>query len=217
MADAEKYFKRAIEINPNYPTARHWYSRTLREMGRYDEADDQIMRAQQADSLSLAISNNVGEALLEKGDFDGAIKESRRGLEISPSWVPYRTMAHCYLRLGQNEEALASARKAAEFLDGSAVTLKVLGYVHGAIGNRNEALAIATEIEGKYAIGRADGRDVAVVYAGLGDNDKVFEWLEKDFQNRSSSLAEVRLEAPFAPLRGDPGFKDLVKRMGLPE
>jgi TolB-like protein/Flp pilus assembly protein TadD len=216
-ADAEKYYKRAIELNPNYPTARHWYSRLLREQGKYDEAFEQIMLAQKDDSLSVSISNNVGEVLLGKGDIPGAIAESRRGLEIGTSWVQYRTLAHCSLILGQKDEALANAQKAVEVLNDSPVTLKVLGYVQAAIGNRPEALAIAQAIEVKFEKGQADGRDVAVVYAGLGENDKVFEWLEKDFQNHASSLTEVRLEYPFAQLHSDPRFKDLLKRMNLPE
>ena len=89
--------------------------------------------------------------------------------------------------------------------------------MQGAIGNRAEALAIAKEIEAKFAKGEADGRDVAVVYAGLGENDKVFEWLEKDFQNRGTSLTELQMEVPFVPLRSGPRFKDLLKRMELPE
>ena len=216
-AEGEKGLKRAIELNPNYPSARHWYSRLLRTEGRYDEGFEQIMQAKKADPLSLAISINAAENLLEKGDVQGAIEESRRGLEIGSSWTAYRTLAHCYLRLGQKDEALANARKTAEFLNGSAVSLKVLGYVQGVIGNRNEALAIVQEIEDKFARGEADGRDVAVVYAGLGLNDKVFEWLEKDFQNRGTSLTELRMEVAFVPLRSDPRFKDLIKRMGLPE
>jgi tetratricopeptide (TPR) repeat protein len=172
------------------------------------------MQAQKADELSAAISNNVAESLFEKGDISGAMGESRRGIEIASFWPQYRTLAHCYLRLGQKEEALANARKAAEAMDGSPVTLKVLGYVRAAIGNRSEALAIVRELEHS---GEADGRDVAVVYAGLGDNDKVFEWLEKDFQSRNSSLNELRMEVPFVPLRSDPRFKDLLRRMGLPE
>jgi TolB-like protein len=216
-AESEKSLKRAIELNPNYPSARHWYSRLLRSQGRYDEGFEQIMQAKKADPLSLAISTNVAESLLEKGDVQGAIEESRRGLEIGPSWAAYRTLANCYLRLGQKEEALANARKTAELLDGSPVTLKVLGYVQGVIGNRNEALAIAREIEGRYAKGEADGRDVAVVYAGLGVNDKVFEWLEKDFQNRGTSLTELNMDVAFISLRSDPRFKDLLKRMNLPE
>jgi tetratricopeptide (TPR) repeat protein len=216
-ADAEKYFKQSIAINPKYPSARHWYSRTLREQGKYDEAFEQIMQAQQLDSLSLAISNNVAESLLEKGDIAGAIKECRRTLEIGTSWVTYRALAHCYLRLGQKEEAVANARKAVELLNGSPVALKVLGYVQASVGIRAEALAIAREIENEFAKGNADGRDVAIVYAGLGENDKVFEWLDKDFQSRNSSLAELQLEFPFVPLRSEPRFKALLKRMNLPE
>jgi len=216
-AESEKGLKRAIELNPNYPSARHWYSRLLRTQGRYDEGFEQIMQAKKTDPLSLAISTNAAETLLEKGDVQGAIEESRRGLEIGAAWTTYRNLAHCYLRLGQKEEALANARKWTESTNGSPVTLKVLGYVQGVIGNRNEALAIAREIEGRYAKGEADGRDVAVVYAGLSENDKVFEWLEKDFQNRGTSLTELNMEVAFIPLRSDPRFIDLLKRMGIPK
>lgn len=215
-AEAEKHFKRSIELNPNYPSARHWYSRLLRPMGRFDEAFEQIVLAKKADELSMAISNNVAENLFEKGDVQGAVSETRRGIEIAPTWIQYRTLAHCYLQLGQRDEAVANARKAVEIVDGSP-TQKVLGYVHAAVGNRTEAVAIVRELESKFAKGEADGRDVAVVYAGLGENDKVFEWLEKDFQSHNTSLVELRSEFAFIPLRSDPRFKDLLKRMGLPE
>ena len=213
--EAEKHFKRSIELNPNYPTTRHWYSRLLRPLGRFDESFEQIMDAKKGDELSVAISSNVAENLFEKGDVQGAVNEARRGLEIAPAWTLYRNLAHSYLRLGQKEEAVANARKAVELMDGSA-TQKVLGYVHAATGNRSEALAIVRDLEGKFARGEADGRDVAVVYAGLGENDKVFEWLDKDFQNRNSSMVELRSEVPFVPLRSDPRFKALLKRMNLP-
>jgi hypothetical protein len=94
---------------------------------------------------------------------------------------------------------------------------QVEGYIHAVNGNRGEAIAIARLLEDEFAKGQADGRDVAVVYAGLGDRDKVFEWLEKDFQKRSTSLVELRMEVPFYPLRTDPRFNDLLKRMNLPE
>jgi len=215
-AEAENHFKRSIELNPNYPSTRHWYSRLLRPMGRFEEAFEQIMLAKKGDELSVAISANVAENLFEKGDVQGAVNEARRGLEIAPTWTHYRILANSYLRLGQKEEALANARKAVELMDGSP-TQKVWGYVQAATGNRSEALAIARELENSFAKGEADGRDVAVVYAGLGENDKVFEWLEKDFQNRNSSLVELRSEVSFMPLRNDARFKDLLRRMGLPE
>ena len=102
-----------------------------------------------------------------------------------------------------------------EFFAGSYA--RITSQVYAMIGNRDEAQAIVKVIEDKYAKGEADGRDVAVVYAGLGDNNKVFAWLEKDLQSRNSSLCELRHEVPFMPLRNDPRFKDLLKRAGLPE
>jgi len=217
-AESEKYLLRAIEINPNYPSARHWYSRRLRAQGRTDEALEQIKRARDADELSAVISNNLAEILAETGDLKGAIDEGRRGLGLSPTWVLYRTLAYSHLALGQKEEALANARKAGEASGGVGARVRhVEGYVQAAIGNRNEAMRIAKEMEDEFAKGQADGRDVAVVYAGLGEKDKVFEWLEKDFEKRSTSLLELRMEVPFLTVRNDPRFKDLLKRMGLPE
>jgi TolB-like protein/Tfp pilus assembly protein PilF len=216
-AEAERYYKRAIEINPNYASARHWYSRLLRTLGRNDEAFDQIKLAKNLDELSVPISNNLAENLFDKGDYTGAIEEARRGIAISPHWTAYRTLANCELRLGQNDAALADAQKAVEVANGLPVALKVLGVVQAATGRRAEALATVKQIEASFAKGEIDGRDAAIVYAALGENDKVFEWLEKDFQNRNVQLIELRMEIPLIPLRGDPRFKDLLKRMNMPD
>ena len=215
-AEGENYYKRAIELNPNYPTTHHWYSRLLRTQGRGAEALDQITQARNADELSPVISNNLAEALFEQGDIAGAIDEARRCIGLAPVWTGYRVLVYGHLRSGRNEEALADAKRTVELVNGAA-TLKLLGYVHAVIGNRDDAIAIARQLETSFGKGEADGRDVAVVYAGLGENDKVFEWLEKDFQSRNTSLLELRMEVPFVPLRSDPRFKDLLKRMGLPE
>ena len=214
--EAEGFFKRSIELNPNYASARHWYSRLLRPQGRFDEAYEQIIQAKKADELSLTIRNNVAELLFERGDIQGSIDETHRGMEISPSWIQYRQLAHCYLRLGRNDEALTNARKAVEFLN-AAPALKVLGFVQASTGNKTEAVAIVRDLEQRYAKGEADGRDVAVVYAGLGETDLVFEWLEKDLLARRISLSELRSEVAFMPLHGDTRFKDLLREMGLPE
>jgi tetratricopeptide (TPR) repeat protein len=217
-AESEKYFKRAIEINPNYPSARHWYSRRLRAEGRTDEGLEQIRRAHEADGLSAVISNNLAESLSEAGDMKAAIDECGRSLGIAPTWFIYRTLAYAHLGLGQKEEALANARKAGGVTGGPGPRVRqVEGFVQAAIGNRDDAIKIAKDIEKEFTRGLADGRDVAVVYAGLGETDKVFEWLEKDFQKRSTSLVELRMEVPFLPLRSDPRFKDLLRRIGLPE
>ena len=84
-------------------------------------------------------------------------------------------------------------------------------------GKRAEAIAIIRELEDKYTRKEASGGHIAAVYAGLGDKDKAFEWLEKDFQVRNGRLAEIRWTIPLDPLRDDARFKDLLKRMNLPE
>ena len=107
--------------------------------------------------------------------------------------------------------------KAAQLTDRWSVVLGNLGYAYAATGKRTEALAIIKELEEKFARNEVNGFSVATVYAGLGDKEKVFEWLEKDFQNGDGSLAEITSSVPLEPLRNDPRFKDLLKRMNLPE
>ncbi|HQX56767.1 MAG TPA: tetratricopeptide repeat protein [Pyrinomonadaceae bacterium] len=222
-AEAESSFKRSIELNPSYPSAHHYYSRLLRRQGRFDEALDEAIKAKQLDELSAGISNNLAEALYEKGDIEAAIAEANRGLGLAPFWRQYRTLAHCYLRVGKTDEALANARKAYE-VNGAPNTLSVIGYVQAVAGNRAEAQAILSQLENSFAKGDKDGTSsasgtsVATVYAGLGETDRVFEWLEKDFQaNRYGNIWGLRTSPQFVPLRGDPRFKDLMRRVGLPE
>jgi serine/threonine-protein kinase len=217
-AEAEKELKRAIELNPNYATARHWYSRHLRTLGRYTEALAQIKQAHEADPLSLVISVNLAESLVEHGDLNGAIEQCRLIIELDPNfWAAYENLAFAYLKLGRKDEALTQAQKAVELSNRAIVSLKSLGYVQAMAGKRNEALAVVRELEERYAKQQADGRDIAVVYAGLGEKDQAFAWLEKDFQARGSSLADIRLETAFDSLRDDSRYKDLARRIGLPE
>src|SRR5437016_12747522 len=96
-------------------------------------------------------------------------------------------------------------------------TLASLGYAYTVSGQRPEALALLKELTAKYERREALGRDVAGVYAGLGDKDQAFAWLEKDFQARSGMLVRIRWEFAFESLRSDPRFADLLRRMGLPQ
>jgi len=99
-AESEKAYKRAIELNPNYATARHWYSRYLRAVGRYDEGFAEIRKAYELDPLSLPISDNLAENLMEQGDINGAIEQCKRGIEIEAEWwAAHRTLASAYLPL----------------------------------------------------------------------------------------------------------------------
>lgn len=214
--EAERELKRSIELNPNYATAHHWYSRFLRVRGRYDEALAEIRKAQAADPLSLIIAENVAQNLLEKGDTDADIEQCRRTIDLDPQfWAIHLRLAAALLEKGQKEEGLAEAAKAADLVNRATVTMGFLGYAQAVAGRREDALATAKELEQRFAAGEGDGVRIASVFVGLGDKDRVFEWLEKDFQAKRPSLVEIFQEHEFKSLRGDPRFKDLVKRMGL--
>jgi tetratricopeptide (TPR) repeat protein len=217
-AEAEREYKRAIEINPNYATAYHWYSIFLKEFGRNDEAAAMIKRAREIDPLSSVISVNVTRMYQLQNDHEASIENSLKIIELDPNFAPvYEYLGLSYQKLGRNAEAVAALEKAAELTNRSSITLGHLGYVYAATGKRAEAIAVIKELEDKYARKEANGQYIAFVYAGLGEKDKAFEWLEKDFQARNGKLSEIRWQIPLEPLRDDPRFKDLLKRMNLPE
>jgi serine/threonine-protein kinase len=216
--ESEKEFRRSIDLNPNYATARQWFSRFLRVRGRYDEAMAEIKKAQEADPLSGVIAENVVQNLLEKGDVDGAIEQCHRTIDLDPQfWVIHSRYAAALIEKGQKEEGLAEAEKAFEMVNHATFLMGFVGYAQAVAGHRDGALATARELEKRYAAGEGDGVRIASVYLGLGDKDKVFEWLEKDFKVKRPSLVEIRQEPEFKSLRDDQRFHDLLKRMNLPE
>jgi eukaryotic-like serine/threonine-protein kinase len=217
-AEAEKEYKRAIELNPYYPTAHHWYSRLLRIMGRSDEGLAEIKRANELDPLSLVILANVSQAYMERGEMDKAIEQAGKILELDPNYAGgHFVLAHVYLKQGRTAEALLEAQKTAELDNSSQIALSRIGSADAISGNRKEALGIIKELEEKYAKREADPFLLAIIYAGLGENEAAFAWLERAFQDRSSEAAELKISFELEPLRGDPRFKDLLRRMNLPE
>ena len=218
FADAEREYKRAIELNPNYPTAHHWYSIFLKDLGRYDEAASVIRRAQQLDPMSGVIAVNISRLYQLQNNHEASIENSLKIIELDPSFgAAYEYLALSYLKQGRNAEAIAAAETATRLTERSGVALGDLGYVYAVAGKRAEALALVKELEAKYARKEALGQYIAAVYMGLGEKDKAYEWLEKDFAVRNGKLSEVRWHLQFESIHGEPQFKDLLKRMGLPE
>jgi TolB-like protein/Flp pilus assembly protein TadD len=217
-SEAEAEFKRAIELNPNYATAYHWYSIMLKNMGRMDEAATAIKRAQELDPLSMPIGANISMMYQFQNNHEASVKNSLKLIELDPTYGrAYEYLGLSYLKLGRNAEAVAALEKAVPLTNNQNVVVSELGYVYAATGKRTEALAVAKDLEAKYARKEAAGIDVASVYAPLGEKDKAFEWLEKDFQNRDGRLNTFRWEPQFESLMGDPRFKNLLKRMNLPQ
>jgi serine/threonine-protein kinase len=216
MSEAEAEFKRAIELNPNYATAHHWYSRFLRGLGRTDEAWKEITRASELDPLSMVIVTNIAEQYIERGDLKAGADECKKLFDLDPNyWAGHQTLAIVFVKQGRYEEALAEGQKSIELSKRSNASLAFLGHVYGRMGKRAEAEAVIKELLERFDKREADGRDLAVVYAGLDDKDQAFAWLEKAYANRSNFLAVLRLEPMLDSLKSDPRWNDLLKRMGL--
>ncbi len=213
---AEEEFKRAIKLNPNYSTAHHWYSLYLLDLGRNDEAMAEIKRAHELDPLSLIIGTTLNYAYFAEGDVDSSIAQCKRVIDLDPNFPrAHEYLGLAYLTQGRYSEAIVELQKAVELSGRDRRPLRDLGYGYAVSGKRAEALTVLKEIEGNYEKHKAIGQDCAAVYAGLGEKDQAFAWLEKDFQVRSGLLAWSRWTPPFDSLRSDPRFADLLRRMGL--
>jgi len=213
---AEREFLKAIELNPNYPTAHHWYSRYLRGIGRLDDGYREIKVAEQADPLSLVIINNVAEVYVDRGDLNAATRECRRMIDLDPNfWAGHQTLGIVLVKQGRSEEALAEAQRSVQLANKSNASLALLGHVYGKLGRRADAEGVIKELDKRYADKFADGRDLAIVYAGLDDKDKTFSWLDKAAADHSVILAFMKLEPLLEPLQSDPRWNELERRVGV--
>jgi TolB-like protein/Flp pilus assembly protein TadD len=214
-AEAEGEFRRALELNPNYPTAHHWYSRVLRALGRADEAWTEIKRAVELDSLSLVIINNVAEQYIERGDLKSAVDECQRLIDLDPNfWAGHQTLSIALAKQERYPEALAVAQKSLDLSNGSNAALALMAHIQGRSGKRAEAEAVIKELMERYARQEADARDLAIAYSGFDDKDQTFAWLEKAFADRSHFMAVLRLEPMLDSLHSDPRWHDLLRRVG---
>jgi TolB-like protein/Tfp pilus assembly protein PilF len=212
---AEKLFLRAIELNPNYPTAHHWYSRYLRGLGRMDEAFREIKRAEALDPLSLVIINNLAENYIDRGDLGSAMKECQRMIDLDPNfWAGHQTLGILLVKQGRYDEALAEAQKSVQLSNRSNASLAFLGHVNARLGRRSEFETVVKELRDRHSNKSADARDLAIAYAGL-DKEQAFSWMEKAFADHSVFLVFMKLEPLLEPLHSDPRWSDLERRVGV--
>ena len=217
-AEAETEFKRAIELSPNYATGHKWYGNYLEDMRRDDESLREFKKAQELDPLSLIITVNLADRYLDSGDLKSAYAEVLKVIDLDPAYAEAQhPLSFIYLRQGKKNEALAAAQKGVELSGRTGFFLSSLGYIYTQTANQNEALKVIKELEAKYLRREATGYHLATIFVGLGDKDSAFSWLEKDFQNRNSTLVAWMDFPPFDSVRDDPRMVGLRRRMGLPQ
>ena len=212
---AGKEFRRAIELNPSYATAHHWYAWHLSLLGRYDEAIAEMRKAENLDPLSLIINADLAELLVLAHSYDESIRQSRKTIEMDPNFaLAHNQLAQAYLQKHMIDEAVAELQKAAQLSGGSPTVMANLARAYVASGKRGEAIKLLSGLKKRSNATYSHGSEIAVIYAALGDTDQAMNWLEKGFEERFNP--GVLLRPGFDPLRSDPRFQDLARRIGLP-
>jgi TolB-like protein/DNA-binding winged helix-turn-helix (wHTH) protein/Flp pilus assembly protein TadD len=215
LESAEKEFQRAIELNPGYATAHHWYAWHLSLLGRYDEAIEEMRKAKNLDPLSLIINADLAELLVIAHFYDESISQSRKTIEMDPNFaLAHNQLAQAYLQKHMNGEAVAELQKAVELSGGSPTCIANLARAYAASGKTSEAVKLLRDLKNHSNRSYSDASEVAVVYAALGDKDQAMRWLEIGYEERFNP--GVLLRPGFDPVRSDPRFQDLVRRIGFP-
>jgi eukaryotic-like serine/threonine-protein kinase len=214
---AQQSFKRAIEFSPSYGMAHHWRSVLLSVLGRGDEALASIRRALDLDPLSLPSNAQLAFTLYLSRRFDEAVDQAQKTLEMEPAF----SLAHFFLGLGwvqkrRYDRAIASFQTAHE-LSGNPLTLVRLGHAYAVAGQRDLAektLAQLIEIRRAHYVAPLS---IACIYIGLGELERVFEWMRKDVEeDRSWWLSFLNVDPIFDPIRSDPRLQALASQLKLP-
>lgn len=216
--EAEKHLRRAIDLNPNYATAHYWFSEYLSRMMRHEEAISAAQRAQDLDPVSLDANMHVGAALYRARQYDRAVEQSQRTLELDPDFID----AHVLLGLNLVQkkiygEAISEFQKARALSGNSPEILGLIGYGYGMAGMKRETQEALKELDNLSRQNRyVSSSSKMWVYIGLGEKDRAFEWLERAYEERSWFLGLLAADPLFDPLRSDPRYADLLRRMNLP-
>ncbi len=217
-AAAEREYKRAIELNPNYPTAHQWYAVYLMSAGRFDEALAKARRAQELDPLSLPINMVLGWVFLNARQYDQSVEQLRRTLEMDPNFIlTHHRLGLVYEQQGKYSEAIAEFKQVVNLSAGKPLGIAALARAYALSGKRAEAqktLAELLELSEQRYVAHAS---IAMVYAALGDKDQAFAWLDRADKARDALLARLKVDPRFDNLRSDRRFADFVRRVGIPQ
>ena len=215
---AEKEFRRAIQLDPNYPTAHQWYAEYLAWQGRFDEAFGESARARQLDPLSLIIVTDHAAILCYSRQYAAAISELRTILEVRPDFARARgLLIDSYVASNQFDEALSEIEKWRRF-DKSPDLWAVRAYVYNRSGNLSEARRSLAEFERTRVEDRSDptGVPLEIVAAiAAGHRDQLFAALQEAILERSNTITGLKVDPFYDPYRSDPRFQDLLRRVGF--
>ena len=213
---AEKEFKLAISLKPNYATAHHWYAEWLSFQGRIGQAVNEISLAAELDPVSPAILKDKGMILYYARDYDGAIEHAKKAQELDQDCVlAHRLLSLAYQGKGMFNEAIAENKRWGDLVGNGLETSIALSQCYAAAGNSSEALRLIENLTPEELPVGNMFRGIALVYAALGAIDLAFTWLEGAYEKRAEALSTLKIDPKLDRLRADPRFSALLKKTGL--
>ena len=214
---SEKEYRRAIELKPNYATAHHWLGADLVYVKRFEDSLVELKRAEELDPLSPIIGTNLGDTLVFARRYDEAIAQYKRTLVSNPNFgYAHQALGWAYGIKGMYPEAMAETRTAIEQRNGSSAK-GYLGLWLARSGKREEALQLLNELKQESARNYVQPYTFALIYIGLGDKAEALNWLEKQMSGHSETANQYAVDPELDDLRSEPRFKEMLKRMNLPD
>ena len=211
---AEREFTRAIELKPDYAPAHQWYATYLAVVGRFDEAITEAGKARQLDPLSLIVNAHLGRMYYYAGRYDEAIEQLQKTLDLDPKfYVARRYLGQAYEEQGKYEDAIRELNQAM-MLSSSVLTKSELGHAYAVAGKISEARRMLSELQAAPPA-QVSSFLIASIYAGLGEKDKAFEYLQKAYDEKADRISYLNADPRLKPLRTDPRFQQMLQRLGL--
>jgi len=213
-AEAEREYQRALALDPSYAVGHHRYGMFLCAIGRREEGIAQVEQAHRLDSTSMIINADQGLAYYLGRHYEQATEQLRNAVDMEPAFARSHVyLAYAYVQQRNFDAAIAEASKATELSGGRAGA--ILAYAYAAAGRKSESHSVIASIVDQRAARFTQVLAIASAYVALGEADEAFEWLEKGYRDRAY-LARLSADPAFDPIRDDPRFRDLLKRLNLP-
>ena len=215
-ASADSAFQRALLINPSYATAHQWYALYLSNIGESEQAIAHIKRAQELDPLSLIIEVNVGWCYYAAHRYEEAIELLRKVGDAEPNfWAVHSILGQTYLAKGDVTDAIRELELARSLSPETTRNFAFLGDAYAIVNRRDEARQILEQLASRSEKRYVPPIYMAITCIGLGEKDQAFNWIEKAYADRSDWMVLLRTEPVFDPIRSDPRFQDLLRRVGV--
>jgi serine/threonine protein kinase/tetratricopeptide (TPR) repeat protein len=216
-SEAEKEFKRSLELNPAYPTANHWHAEFVMTMGMQIEAIAKMKNSQALDPLSLIINVAIGWAHYMARQYDQALEQLLQTVELDPNYPVTRwILGLVYRATGHHDLAITEGEKGVNLSGGSPLIRAALAHSYGKAGRAKEALEILVDLANFAQHKYVAPHFFAGIHIGLGENDRAVEYLEKSYEEHSHWLIYLHIDPSMDDLRNDPRFQNLLRRVGLP-